>query len=58
MDPQSDKRKLHVETFLPNTLFAANNPWLVHVPQQYLLKSDIHIKPKSYKIELLGELVI
>ena len=23
-----------------------------------LLKHDIHIKPKSYKLELLGELVI
>ena len=27
-------------------------------PSTQLLKHDIHIKPKSYKLELLGELVI
>ena len=25
---------------------------------RFLLKHDIHIKPKSYKLELLGELVV
>ena len=30
--------------------------WLLYLAP--LLKHDIHIKPKSYKLELLGELVI
>ena len=29
-----------------------------HSLELYMLKSMIHIKPKSYKFELLGELVI